>query len=190
MITRVEITRKLVHLGTLVVPAGYALTDESTVLYCLVPFFFCFLLVDLLRQVHPGIASIFRKHIEPRVLREKERFTWMGATYFLFSSLLTILLFPKNIAIVSLLILILSDTAAAIVGKWIGGIRIFNKTLEGSAAFLVVALIIVWLSPKLDRLAGSLAAFGATLIELLPLGLDDNLTIPMIAGAIMIVAGG
>jgi len=136
------------------------------------------------------MASFFRKYIDARVLREKERFTLMGATYFLFSSLLTILVFPKSIAIASLLILILSDTAAAIVGKWIGRIRIFNKTLEGSAAFLFLALLIVWLYPRLDRLAGSLAAFGATLIEMLPLGLDDNLTIPMMAGAIMVVVGG
>ena len=73
----------------------------------------------------------------------------MGSTYFIFSAILTILLFPKSIAIVSLLILILSDTAAAIIGKWIGRIRIFGKTLEGSMAFLITSLLIVWIYPNL-----------------------------------------
>jgi len=36
-----------------------------------------------------------------------------------------------------------------------------------------------------DRLAGTLAAAGATLIEVLPIRVDDNLTIPLTAGAIM-----
>jgi dolichol kinase len=114
----------------------------------------------------------------------------MGSTYFLFSSILAILFFPKPIAIASLLFLILSDTAAAIVGKWIGRVRIFGKTLEGSLAFLLSSLFIIWVYPDLNRFWGSLAALGATLIELLPIRVDDNLTIPLVAGAIMFFGAG
>ncbi len=135
--TGVEITRKIVHLATLVIPVGYALTSEETVLIFLVPFFLCFLSVDLLRHFHSGLASLFRKYFFGRVLREEEKPTLMGSTYFLFSTILTILLFPKPIAIASLLILILSDTAAALVGKGIGRVWIFGKTLEGSMAFFL-----------------------------------------------------
>jgi dolichol kinase len=114
----------------------------------------------------------------------------MGATYFIFSTILTILLFPKPIAIASILILIVSDTAAALVGKGIGKVRIFGKTLEGSLAFLVTSLVIVWIYPRLDRFSGSLAALGAALIEILPIRLNDNLSIPLVAGAIMFFAAG
>jgi dolichol kinase len=114
----------------------------------------------------------------------------MGSTYFIFSTILTILLFPKSIAIVSILILILSDTAAAVVGKWIGRVKIFGKTLEGSMAFLLTSLLIVWIYPNLNRFSGSLAALGATLIEVLPIKLSDNLTIPLVAGAIMFFGVG
>jgi dolichol kinase len=190
MITGVEITRKIVHLGTLVIPVGYALTSKETVLVFLIPFFICFLSVDLLRHFIPELASLFRKYFFGRVLREEEEPTFMGSTYFLFSTILTILLFPETIAISSLLILILADTGAALVGKGIGRVRILGKTLEGSMAFLLIALLIVWIYPSLNRLSGSLAALGTAVIEILPVKLNDNLTIPLAAGAIMFFSGG
>ena len=189
MITGVEIKRKIVHLATLVVPVGYLLTSEETVLLFLVPFFLCFLTVDLLRHFHSGLASLFRKYFFGRVLREEEKPTLMGSTYFLFSTILTILLFPKSIAIASLLILIVADTAAALVGRGIGRISIFGKTLEGSLAFFLSSLLIVWIYPNLNRCSGSLAALGATVIEILPIKVNDNLTIPLVAGAIMFFLG-
>ena len=114
----------------------------------------------------------------------------MGSTYYLFSSLLTVLLFPKPIAIASILILILSDTFAALVGKGIGRVPIFRKTLEGSLAFFLSALVIVFVYPGVDRFSGVIGALGATVIELLPVPLDDNLTIPFVAGAIMFFCKG
>ncbi len=189
MVTKVEITRKIVHLATLVVPVGYLLTSEETVLLFLVPFFLCFLIVDLLRHFHSGLASLFRKYFFGRVLREEEKPTLMGSTYFLFSTILTILLFPKSIAIASLFILILADTAAALVGRGIGRISIFGKTLEGSLAFFFSSLLIVWIYPNLNRFSGGLAALGATVIEILPIKVNDNLTIPLVAGAIMFFLG-
>ncbi len=189
MLTGVEITRKIVHLSTLIIPIGYGLTSEETVLTFLVPFFLCFLSIDLLRHFHPGMASLFKKYFFGRVLREAEKSSLMGSTYFLFSSILTLLLFPKPIAIASLLILILSDTAAAFVGKGMGKISILGKTLEGSIAFFASALLIVWVYPNLDRFSGFLAALGTTAVELLPTRVDDNLTIPFVAGAILFFCG-
>jgi dolichol kinase len=190
MITGVEIKRKIVHLATLILPVGYALSSEETVILFLVPFFLALLLVDFVRHFHSGMASLFEKYFFRRVLREEEKFTFMGSTYFIFSTILTILLFPKSIAIVSLLILILSDTAAAIIGKWRGRVRMFGKTLEGSLAFLITSLLIVWIYPNLNRSLGSLAALGATVIELLPIKVNDNLTIPLVAGAILFFGVG
>jgi dolichol kinase len=190
MISGIEIKRKIVHLTTLVIPIGYTLTSEKIVILFLVPFFLALLLVDLLRHFHPGMASLFRKYFFGRVLREEEKPTFMGSTYFIFSTILTILLFPKSIAITSILILILSDTAAALVGKWVGRVQILGKTLEGSVAFFLTSLFIVWIYPNLDRLSGSLAAFGAAWIEILPIKLNDNLSIPLVAGVIMFLGGG
>ncbi len=186
MIMGVEIRRKIVHLATLVIPVGYALTSQETVLLFVIPLFLCLLAVDVLRHFHPGMAALFKKYFFGRVLREEEKPTLMGSTYFLFSTILAVLLFPKPVAVVSLLILILSDTAAALVGKGIGRVRIFGKTLEGSAAFFVTSLLIVWLYPGLDRFWGTLAALAGTLIELLPVRVNDNLSIPLVTGAVML----
>jgi dolichol kinase len=190
MITKVEITRKVVHLATLAIPIGYAGMAQEKVIRILLPIFLGFLTVDLLRHYHRGIASIFRKYFFGKVLREEEGPTLMGSTFFLFSTLLAILLFPKEVAIASILILILSDTTAALVGKGVGRIPIFGKTLEGSLAFLFCSLVIVWCYPNLNRFWGSLGALGATLVEVLPIRIDDNLTIPLVAGTIMIFGGG
>ncbi|NWG04514.1 MAG: phosphatidate cytidylyltransferase [Syntrophaceae bacterium] len=190
MITGLEIKRKIVHLATLSIPIGYGLLPKETVITILLPLFLGFLIVDLLRHYHRGMASLFQRYFLGTVLREEEKNRLMGSTYFLFSSLLVILFFPKPTAIASLLILILSDTAAALVGKGIGKIRIFEKTVEGSLAFFVSSLIIVWVYPDLNRFSGSLAALGATLIELLPIRVDDNLTIPLVAGGIMFFGVG
>jgi len=189
MIEGVEIRRKVVHLATLIIPIGYGLTSRETVLRFVIPLFLGLLAVDLLRHFHSGMASLFDRFFFGRVLRKEEKSTLMGSTYFLFSSILVILLFPKGIAITSLLILILSDTAAAVVGKGVGRIRIFGKTMEGSSAFLLTSLLIVWLYPDLNRLAGTLAALGGTLIELVPTRLNDNLTIPLVTGAILFFGG-
>jgi dolichol kinase len=77
-----------------------------------------------------------------------------------------------------------------LVGKGIGKISIFEKTLEGSIAFFLSSLLIVWVYPNLNRFSGSLAALGATLVEILPIKVDDNLTIPLVTGAIMFFLGG
>ncbi|OGP62239.1 MAG: hypothetical protein A2169_05545 [Deltaproteobacteria bacterium RBG_13_47_9] len=190
MITGIEIKRKIVHMATLIVPVGYAMTSEERILIFLIPFFLCYVTVDLLRHFHSGLAALFQKYFFGSVLREEEKPDLMGSTYFLFATVLTILLFPKSIAIASLLILIFADTSAAWVGKKIGRISIFRKTLEGSTAFFLTSLLIVWIYPDLNRFSGSMAALGATLVEVLPVRINDNLTIPIVAGTIMFYGGG
>jgi len=190
MLTGVEINRKIVHLISLAIPIGYALTSRETALTVLLLLFLGFLSVDVLRRYHRGTGSLFQRYIIGTVLRENETYRLMGSTYFLLASVLVILLFSKPIAMVSVLILIISDTCAAWVGRGIGRVAIYEKTLEGSLAFLLSALLIVWFYPGLNRLAGSVAALGATVIELLPIPIDDNVTIPLVAGAIMFSAGG
>jgi dolichol kinase len=94
MISGVEIRRKMVHLATLIIPAGYALTSQETILIFVIPLFLGLLAVDLLRHFHSGMAALFTRFFFGRVLREEEKPTLMGSTYFLFSTILTVLLDP------------------------------------------------------------------------------------------------
>lgn len=190
-IEKIEIRRKIVHLSTLIIPITYSLTSSrELILKILIPFFIIYLTIDILRRVNLRIASIFRKYFYGKVLRDKEAISLMGSTYFLFSTILTIILYPKDIAIVSILFLTISDTIAAWVGKLLGGIKIFEKTVEGSVAFFITSILIILIYPDINLFQGILGAFGATVIEVLPLKIDDNLTIPIGSGAIMFFSAG
>ncbi len=189
-LTGVEVRRKIVHLSTLIIPIFYHLTSKETVLIFLIPFFIFYLSIDILRHFHKGLGSIFKKYFFNRVLREKEVEGFMGSTYFLFSTILTIILFPKEIAILSILFLIISDTVAALAGKLFGKVSLFDKTLEGSLAFLLTSILIVFAYPNINLIQGILGSIVATVLEFLPLRIDDNLTIPLGSAAIMFFVVG
>ena len=58
------------------------------------------------------------------------------------SAFVTILIFPKNIAILSLIFMSIGDTAAGLVGRRVGKLKIGEKTVEGFVfGFLACALI-------------------------------------------------
>ena len=60
-----------------------------------------------------------------------------------------------------------SDSAAAIIGKKYGKTKIFNKTLEGSFAFLITSFIIViFFIPDIDFTFPMIAILVSTIVEL------------------------
>jgi dolichol kinase len=94
---------------------------------------------------------------------------------------LTILLFEKSVAAAALLILACGDTAASGVGQALGGYKLREgKTLMGSLAFLVTAFLVTL--PFFPTPVAFGGALLATVVEFLPLPLDDNLSIPLTAG--------
>jgi dolichol kinase len=115
----------------------------------------------------------------------------LGTTYFLVGTLITILFFSKSIAICVLLFTVFGDAASAIVGTKYGSIKLIGKkSLQGTLAFLIVCLLVgfglvnlpgITLLPLLILVG----AVIATLVELLPIPIDDNLTVPIITGVLM-----
>ncbi|MFH1548332.1 MAG: hypothetical protein ABID32_03350, partial [Candidatus Omnitrophota bacterium] len=135
------------------------------------------------------------KHLNP-LFKPKEKSHLVGTTYFLLGTLIAVIFAPKYIAILSLTFLAISDVAAAFVGERCGRIKIFNnKTLEGSTAFFLTALLIgiVFMQLPLMRTEGlnlQLILWGsltATLVELFSYKVDDNLSIPVIASLVMTI---
>ena len=156
-------------------------------LIVILPFLSVFLLIELSRFAIPRLNKrlfiIFRYYF-----KETEKKRLITTTFFLVSFLITVLLFRKDIAITAMLFSIFGDAASAIVGVH-GKKKIFNKSLEGSLAFLVTCLII-GLALTLTRIGLAPAvfisgAFFAAIIEFLPLPVDDNFTIALTAGAVM-----
>ena len=145
----------------------------------------CRLAIEVFRLNHPRTRHVFR-HFFGELLRNHEEASLLGSTYLLIACLLTIHLFPKPVAVLALMFLILGDTVAAIVGKWIGRVRLIGgKTLEGSIACFLVCFGLTLLMPGVPPMVGLVGALTATLFELLPIPLDDNFRIPLSAGFAM-----
>lgn len=179
-----EIGRKAIHLSALSIPVGYYFLDAGlgrAILALLTALSF---LIDVVRLNQPRIRTFFFIFFG-RLVRDHERHNLLGATYLLLSSLICVHAFPKPIAVAALAFLIVGDSAAALVGRAFGRVRIFDKSLEGSLACLVACLAIGALIPELGWTRTLLGALTATLIELIPVPLDDNLRIPLASGFVM-----
>jgi dolichol kinase len=124
-------------------------------------------------------------------VRAEEQVRESAMTPFAIAVLLTILAVPKLAALVAIYTLAIADPLAAIVGIRFGRRRLAeHRTVEGTLAFLIAtvaiaALVLRWGSDATALpIAGSAAAIGliAAGCELLPLRIDDNLTIPIVVG--------
>lgn len=187
MLLRSELKRKAIHLASFSIPLGYYLTPdlwqrdwERALLAAVI----LSLAIEVFRLNHLPTRKLFR-HFFGELLRNHEEVSLLGSTYLLIACLLSIHLFPKPIAVLALSFLIVGDTMAAIVGKWLGRTRLFDKTLEGSAACLVTCYLLTLLVPEIPFHVAIVGAVTATVFELLPIPLDDNFRIPLSAGFAM-----
>lgn len=187
MLLRSELKRKAIHLASFSIPLGYYLTPdlwqrdwERALLAAVI----LSLAIEVFRLNHLPTRKLFR-HFFGELLRNHEEVSLLGSTYLLIACLLSIHLFPKPIAVLALAFLIVGDTMAAIVGKWLGRTRIFDKTLEGSAACFVTCYLLTLLVPEIPFHVAIVGAVTATVFELLPIPLDDNFRIPLSAGFAM-----
>ena len=144
--------------------------------------------LDLLRFRISWLNQVFLRWLAP-LLKPEEGHRITGATYMLIAALIAFYFFGTTIAVAAMMFLALGDPAAALVGQRTPGPRIWGKSPGGTAAFVAVALLVVAVlggTGAVDYHWGLLAgAAVAGLVELAPLRLDDNLTVPLVAGAAM-----
>lgn len=143
--------------------------------------------VDLLR-IHAHRVRAFFRAFFGGMIREHERFSLLGSTYLLLAALLAIEIFPQPVAAAALGFTVLGDAFAAIVGKAWGRRRILNKSVEGFLGCLTAC--VAWgaflaLSGYLPWTVVLTGAVVASLVEFLPIPLDDNLGITLSAGYAM-----
>jgi dolichol kinase len=188
-----EARRKAIHLSFLVLPLELLYEalpwprgrSEFRVLF--LTLVVAAIAIDLLRLHEARVRTFFRRFFG-ELIREHERFNLLGSTYLLLAALLAIEIFPQPVAAAAVGFTVLGDAFAAMVGRAWGRTRLFNKSLEGAlgglaacvawAAFLSAAGHVPWSV----ALSGALVA---SLVEILPIPLDDNLGITLAAGYAM-----
>jgi len=131
------------------------------------------------------------------LIKSEEEFSVTGQTFLVIGSFFTILFFKKHIAITSLAFLAVGDVAGATTGKLIGRTKLpitkltRGKTLEGTVACflacLCIGLLFRLMLSDLQTEVILIGAVTATLMELLSILPDDNLTVPLGTGIIMSV---
>jgi dolichol kinase len=117
--------------------------------------------------------------------REEEVRRPSGILWTLTGCFLTIWLVPhKDIALAALWYLAVGDAAAGLVGRTWGHIRLGRKSLEGSLSCFVTCWFVgaVILHSPFGSLEILFGALVATIVEALPLPLNDNLWIPTVSG--------
>jgi dolichol kinase len=188
-----EFVRKLIHLCSLSIPTIYYFISKQFALELLIPPFLGFFFVDLARFYHRGTQVWFyrwfgwllRKHESDS---NTKRLT--GATNILFSAIVCVLIFPKIITINAFAILIISDITSALIGRRFGKRRLFQKSVEGTTAFFVSAVMVVMLAPKVEGLPleyaiGIIAAAVGALVEAASTKIDDNISVPITIGFVL-----
>lgn len=160
------------------------------------------LVMETLRLRIPSVNARFMKGLS-LIMRSCEVNRFSGIPFYLLSALIAVAIFPKPIAVLSILYLACGDPVASLFGILYGhkSLRLANgKSLVGTAAGIAVCMLVTLVfASQFGFTEAQLAAvtvFGGIAggtAELLPLEVDDNFSIPVISGfalwMIFIVAG-
>jgi dolichol kinase len=184
-IQKEEIYRKAIHMSSLVYPIFYYFNDSKQCIVTISSFIFVLLMgVDYIRGRSKKLNGFFIRYLG-FALRERESSKFTGATYFMLGALCAFLFFQKQIAIISVFILVIADTAASIVGIIYGRHKLVgNKSLEGASAFFISSVIISCIGSfvcGIHVFPLLIASLVVTIFELLSvdIGIDDNILIPL-----------
>ncbi len=189
MIQSSEYIRKLIHLFNLIIPAGYIflIPEKYTFLTILSVFTILSLVLDIGRMRVDAIRTLFDRFLNYMLRGHELDGHLTGATWAMIGALITILLFPQNIAVLSLLFVCFGDIVAALIGMRFGSHKIGEKSWEGFLGGLVTCLLVAWVYPFLPFRIGAIGAMGAMMLEIMPIPLDDNFKMPLGAGSIMLL---
>ncbi|MCX8083145.1 MAG: hypothetical protein N3D17_07150 [bacterium] len=170
-------------------PVLYLITDRIFLPLLLATFFLTLLLaMEYERWRHPAVWDYITGKGKGIFREQSGKLT--GDTYFMLAVFI-ILFFQKDISIAALFFLVFGDAGSGIIGTKYGKKQIFpGKTLEGLAGGLLFNLIIgliiyPFLNISLPLLI--IGAFISSIVEVLPLKINDNLSVGIITALVMLI---
>jgi glycerol-3-phosphate acyltransferase PlsY len=150
----------------------------------------CFVALDLSRFLSKQTQELLTVKVKA-IFRKGEEKKLSSMTIFLISTFIVVLLLERNIATTALVFLTFGDMYSKIFGLAYGRHKLFDKTIEGTLAYAGAIMIfgyVVFTAIDISLLVLIIGGITATFSEFLPLGMNDNFTVPIISGAAMTVA--
>jgi dolichol kinase len=148
----------------------------------------CLSLLSLFVDV--PLLSTFLKFFERP--HHHKTFPGRGAFFLVLGALISILLFPKDIALAAIAIMAFGDSVTNIFGRHFGEVKLpYNKrkTIDGALMGVAAATMAAFFFVPLP--VALIASLGAIFVETLDLKIgwpiDDNLIVPIVAGGIMMI---
>ncbi len=195
-----HLARKIWHLGMglVIVMLYLAGVSRSAAVVILGSFLGFDLLMETMRLRVSAINDRILRLWGP-IMRANELTRMSGIPYYLAATVLAIGIFPKPIAVLSILYLACGDPIASFFGVLYGqhSIRFSNgKSFVGTLAGILSCALVTFLFLNTLNDFPKSAIFTLTLVggisgglaELLPLEVDDNFSIPMVAGFLLWLA--
>jgi dolichol kinase len=138
-------------------------------------------LLDALRFAVPALNRLFFRVLRPFASPREARGA-ASSSWYLLGCTLAVAVFPRELAVASILVLALADPAASWAGRRWGKARLGTGTRLGTGIFVAVAAAV--LTPFTGLPVALLVALGTAALEILPWPLDDNLVVPLATGAL------
>ena len=185
-----HIGRKLYHLiGGIGLLSLYYLLERKEALICYSVIFLSVLAIDVTRLRNDAFNRFMQTRFSS-FIRKNEANTLTGTAPYVLGIGLTLYLYQTGTATAAILFLACGDVMATAVGERFGRTKVAReKSLEGTAAFFVTAVLSgVFLNITAFQMSFGImfiGAFVAALVELLPLPVNDNLSIPVVSGGAM-----
>lgn len=187
-ILKQEIIRKFIHISSgILITVLYTVSEKDLLIISLLFTLFVILFLEVLR---------FRGMVSVPFLRDREKKKIGGHAFFMLGAFISILLFDKQIAIASILMLAIGDAASglaqAVKRRTLDREEAYKRGIKPpdvilimlSVSFLVGYYTIDSLTIAISGAIGAAIADGVHL-RIYGISIDDNLTIPLYSGFLM-----
>jgi glycerol-3-phosphate acyltransferase PlsY len=148
------------------------------------------LVLESARLAYKPLNRVLVSWLKP-ILKKGEERKVTAATFMILASLGCFLFFDKGIAVAAMLFISVGDPLASLVGSRAQSLRLWGKSPWGSLALFSSAagLALVLAATNVASPLWVLLVGGAVaaITELLPLPIDDNATVPLVAGGAMVL---
>lgn len=181
-----HLPRKFFHVASgLIIPTLYYFEPLPRVwtLYGVAAAFVIWITLEIVRLRSASANKIFLRFFS-RLMKKREAENFTSVSFMLGGALLSMLLFEEKLAAIVIYFIAIGDPIAAVIGKSFGKIRYQNgRSLEGSIAMFAVCLVIGLTLGELTVAIATSGAMVAAVAEAFSGRIDDNLTVPFLAGA-------